>query len=91
MMDKMQVSTTELLKQFGELADKALTEPITITKNGRARLVLLSAVEYERLKKRDRQVITPADLTPQELAALAAAEVPAEYSHLDAELKDPVR
>ena len=87
----MQVSTTELLKQFGELADKALLEPITITKNGRACLVLLSAEEYVRLKRRDRQVIGPGDLTSEELDALAKAEVPAAYAQFVVEMQEPVR
>ena len=87
----MRVSTTEFIKQFGELSDKALTEPVTITKNGRDRLVVLSADEYARLKRRDREVITPADLTPEELEALAKAEVPSAYAHLDAELAEPKR
>jgi prevent-host-death family protein len=37
-------------------ADRGLTEPLTITKNGRNRLVLLSAEEYARLKRCDRDV-----------------------------------
>ena len=70
------------------MADKALTEPVTITKNGRDRLVMLSADEYERLKRRDRRVVPLEDFTEEEMALIARAEVPAEYAHLDSELKD---
>ena len=38
----MKVSSAEFQRQFGTMADKALTEPVTITRNGRERLVLLS-------------------------------------------------
>jgi PHD/YefM family antitoxin component YafN of YafNO toxin-antitoxin module len=82
----MKVSTAELVRNFGVHADKALAEPVTITKNGRDRLVLLSVEEYERLRRRDREVIRPGQLTAGERAALAAAEVPAEHAALDAEL-----
>ena len=87
-MRDMKVSSAEFQKQFGALADKALVEPVTITRNGRDRLVLLSVEEYERLKRRDRRVVRLEDFTDEEMALIAEAEVPAEYAHLDAELKD---
>jgi prevent-host-death family protein len=79
-MPDLKVSTAELMRNFGPLADKALTEPLTITKNGRDRLVLLSTEEY-------REVIRPGQLTAEERRSIAAAEVSAEYAGLDAELK----
>ncbi len=42
----MRVSVKELLRNFSRLSDKALSEPVIITKNGRDRLVLLSIEEY---------------------------------------------
>ncbi len=88
MPQNTKVSTADLMRNFGPLADKALTEPLTITKNGRDRLVLLSADEYARLKRRDRDVIRPGELTAEERIAIAAAAVPAEHAALDDELKD---
>jgi len=84
----MKVSTAEFVRNFGPLSDKALTEPLTITKNGRDRLILLSVEEYARLKRRDRVAIRAGALTEEERAAIAAAEVPAEYASLDEELRD---
>ena len=84
----MRVTTADFIKNYGSLADKALLEPVTITKNGRDRLVVLSAGEYERLKRRDRIVIRAGELTEEEIAQIAKAEVPAEHAHLDEELKD---
>jgi len=84
----MKVSSAEFQKQFGSLADKALIEPLTITRNGRDRLVLLSVEEYQRLKRRDRRVVRLEDFTDAEMALIAKADVPAEHAHLDAELKD---
>jgi prevent-host-death family protein len=45
----MRVSVKELLRNFSRLSDKALSEPVIITKNGRDRLVLLSIEEYSML------------------------------------------
>ncbi len=82
----MRVSTADFIKQYGRLADQALTEPLTITKNGHDRLVVLSAAEYERLKRRDRLVLSAGEITQEEADLIAAAEVPAEHAHLDDEL-----
>ena len=84
----MRVTTAEFIKRYGALADRALSEPVTITKNGRDRLVLLSADEYARLKRRDRRAIAAEELTEAELELIASAEVPPEHGHLDAELAD---
>jgi len=46
----MRVSVKELLRNFSLLSDKALSEPVIITKNGRDRLVLVSIEEYLMLK-----------------------------------------
>jgi prevent-host-death family protein len=84
----MRISSADFQRQFGALSDKALTEPLTITRNGRDRLVLLSVEEYERLKRRDRRVVRLEDFTDEEMALIAKADVPPEYARLDAELKD---
>ena len=84
----MRVTTADFIKHYGTLADRALSEPVTITKNGRDRLVVLSAEEYERLCRRDRHVLRAGDLTDEEVALIARAEVPAEHAHLDEEIKD---
>jgi prevent-host-death family protein len=84
-MDTMKVTAAEVGKNFGQFADKALVEPVTITKYGREHLVLLSADEYARLKRRDRQVYRVGDLPDEIIAAIKAAEPPAEAAAFDHE------
>ncbi len=84
----MKITTAEFIKNYGTLADKALSEPVVITKNGRDRLVVLSAEEYARLKRRDRRVVRLEDFTDEEMALIAKAKPAAEDAPLDAELKD---
>jgi hypothetical protein len=84
----MKVTTADFIKNYGTLADRALTEPVTITKNGRDRLVVLSADEYARLKRRDRRVVRLEDFSADEIALIAKTEMPEEFAHLDSELKD---
>lgn len=50
------VTSTAFKNRVGEFQDKALAGPVLITKNGREHTVLLSAAEYQRLRRRDRQV-----------------------------------
>ena len=45
------VTASNFRNKIGALQDKALAEPVTITKHGEDRLVLMSFREYERLKK----------------------------------------
>jgi prevent-host-death family protein len=73
-MSENRVTTAELIKNFGQLADQALTEPVTITKHGRDRLVMLSVEEYQRLKRRDRQVYRVEDLPEEWVEAIAKSE-----------------
>src|SRR4029453_4599788 len=53
------VSSAKFQRNLGLYQDKALSEPVTITKNGRERLVLLSVDEYQRLRSRAEQGATP--------------------------------
>ena len=84
----MRVSSADFQQKFGSIAEKAMSEQVTITREGRDELVLLSASEYDRLKRRDRRMVRLEDFTEEEMALIAKAEVPADYAHLDAELKD---
>ncbi|MBY0460633.1 MAG: type II toxin-antitoxin system Phd/YefM family antitoxin [Gemmataceae bacterium] len=80
------VSSVEFHRHIGEYQDRALVEPVVVTRNGRERVVLIGVDEYRRLKSRDREALPVTALTGDELRALAAAEVPAGYAHLDDEL-----
>ncbi|HVZ69591.1 MAG TPA: type II toxin-antitoxin system Phd/YefM family antitoxin [Rhizomicrobium sp.] len=80
----VKVSSAEFQKNFGRYQDVALKEPVMVTRNGRERTVLLSIDEYDRLKRRDRRVMTLDDFTDEDIAAIEQAEIPpeaAQYNH----------
>ncbi len=81
------VSASEFQQAFGALSDKARHEPIVITKHGRDSLVVMSAEEWARLKRRDRQVGLAADLPEERVEAVRNAEASDEFAHHEAELK----
>ena len=87
-MDIARVSASEFQKSFDAMSDKASREPIAITKQGLDRLVVMSAEEYARLKRRDRKVHASGELPDDLLAAVERSIVDPRHDHLDAELKD---
>lgn len=86
-MPNVRVSSAEFLKSYGRISETALREPVSITSHGRERLVLISAQEYQRLKRNDREALYPWELTADDLRALELAEPPAEATAFDHELK----
>jgi prevent-host-death family protein len=82
------VTSADFQRNIGLYQDEALKKPVAITKNGRPRTVLISAEEYERLKRRDRRVIAAGEVSDRQIAALREAKVPDRFADLDAELKD---
>ena len=84
----VRVTAAEFIQGYGVLTNRALEEPVMITEGGRDRLVLVSAEEYQRLRRRDRRAVLAEELSDADLAAIAVAEVSPEHSHLDEELGD---
>ena len=80
------ITSREFQRNFGRFQDEALKSPLSITRNGRDRLVVLSVDEYERLKRRDRQALAVEELSDAEIAAIRDAEPPAETAEYDCEL-----
>ena len=74
-------NATEFQKRVGEFSDIARREPVTVTRHGRASLVLMAAEDYLRLKQieeRSTKVMKLWEL-PEELTA---AMKNADLSHL---------
>lgn len=80
------VPAAEFQRKIGHYQEKVLFEPVGVTRNGRARVVLLSAAEYRWSKWLDRQVLSVGELSDEDLAAIATAEVPTEHASLNSEL-----
>lgn len=60
-----QIPAAEALRRFSEINDAALKEPVVLTRNGRARTVLLSVEAFERFLANERSVFLAKD-TPEE-------------------------
>lgn len=84
-MPNLSVTSAEFQKGFGRFREAALREPVTITNHGRDSLVLMSADEYRRLKRRERRVMGLDDFSEADITAIAASEAPAEAAAFDDE------
>ncbi len=78
-----QFSGVELQRNTALVQEAALKEPVAITHHGRQRLVLLDLAEYERLKRRDKQVIAIEELPEEFLEALQKPYFDQEQAALD--------
>jgi prevent-host-death family protein len=77
-------NATDFQKRVGEFSDIARREPVTVTRHGRASLVLLSAEDYQRLKQieaRSTKAMRTIDLEKETIAAMMDADL----SHLPAD------
>ncbi len=86
-MSVTKVTASEFQQAFGALSDQARREPVVITKHGRDSLVVMSAEEWARLKRRDRRVELAADLPEEWIEAVRNASVSDEFAPLNSELK----
>lgn len=77
------VSAKEAASKFGYYTDEAMLHPVGIQRHGTTRVVMISLKEYQRLLRRDRQVLLVKDLDDETLDAIRNAEAPDEARRLD--------
>ena len=82
----IKIAAGEFQRHIGRYQDMALTQPVAVTRNGRERTVMISAEEYYRLKRRDRQVLTLADFTEADIAAVEEVRAPESFRAFDNEV-----
>jgi len=83
----VRITAVEFQKNIGRYQDIALSQPVTVTRNGRDRTVVISAEEYRRLKRRDREVLGLDDFTQADLEAIRATEPSPEAYAFDHEVE----
>jgi len=82
------VSSADVQRNFGayrEIAAGGPVEPeaVTVMHDDKPSVVIISAVEYERLKQRDRQVALTEDLPEWLVEKIASAEMDPKFAALD--------
>ncbi len=85
----LEVSAKDVANRFGFYTDEAMQRPVGITRHGTTRVVMISLKEYERLMRRDRQVIRTEDLDDETLNAILTAEPGERSKQAGKRLADP--
>jgi len=81
------LTRSEFEERVGDALDKALSQPVIVTKHGRPKNVVISYDEYQRLIARDRRVMRLEDWTEAEITALESMKMEPGLEHLNAELE----
>ncbi|WP_449220361.1 type II toxin-antitoxin system Phd/YefM family antitoxin [Tistrella mobilis] len=82
----LKVSATEFERNLACYQAVAQMQPVLITGHGHAASVLISAEEYRRLRRRDRQVMGLSDFTQAGIAAVDVSRPPDSSRAYDDEL-----
>lgn len=73
------IPSSEVAKNFGEWHDRAINEPVVVTKYGRESVVLLSVDTYRSLLTHYQEVIDTAELDDLIAGAIETTEIPEQY------------
>lgn len=87
MDDLVRVPAGEFQKNVGHYSEVSLSRPVVVTHNGRDRNVYISNAEYQRLKRRDREVLGLGDFTDADLKAIRETRPTRAAAKFDTELK----
>lgn len=79
------VPAADVARDFQRYRAEAHRHPVAVTQDGQTDVVILSAEEYARLKRRDRQALRVEELTDEELEAIANAQPTPESALYDHE------
>ncbi len=85
-MRTTRVTASEFQRAFGAVSDKARDEPVVITKHGRDSLVVMSAEEWERLKRCDPRAGLTTEFPEEWIESARNDEAPVDFATLDEEL-----
>jgi prevent-host-death family protein len=72
---------SEVQKNFGAFHDRAMREPVRVTKYGRETVYIVSAETFHAMKQSRRDAVATAELSDAEAELIAAAEIPAEHRY----------
>jgi len=79
----VEVSSAEAGRNFSRYREKAESEPVVVLHYNKPSVVIVAASEFERLKRRDRKVLSIEEM-PDWLADLViTARMDARHDHLD--------
>ena len=73
------VAAADIAKNFGQWHDKALNEPVIVTKYGRESVVVLSVDTFKQLISHYREVVEPSEMDEILADGIERSDIPEEY------------
>ena len=73
------IPASEVAKNFGEWHDKAMIEPVVVSKYGRESVVLISVETFKSLVRNYREVIDTAELDDLVAGGIESSEIREQY------------
>jgi len=87
-MDALKVTAADFQRNIGRYQDIAQRQPVAVTRNGRDSCILIAVEEYQRLKRRDREVVLIEDFSEDDIELISRSEAPPEAADFDHEVED---
>jgi len=83
------VTALDVAKNFGQISDMALVQPVHVTKHGRNHIVMISEAEYQLLKS-NKRIVIPTEALPEEIlqALLTNDDIHPDAKAYNDEVKD---
>jgi PHD/YefM family antitoxin component YafN of YafNO toxin-antitoxin module len=88
MGEMIRISEAEAERAFRVVADKALTAPVAVTKDGRDHVVVVSAEDFACMTRSYRRAYLTCEIPEEILAEVEAARMDPKHDHLNARMDD---
>jgi len=79
----VEISSAEAGRNFSQYREKAETEPVVVLHYNKPSVVMIAVSEFERLKRRDKQVMSVEQMPEWLVELVVNAKMDARHDHLD--------
>jgi len=79
----VEISSAEAGRNFSQYREKAESEPVFVRHYNKPSVVIIAADEFERLKRRDKQVMSVEEMPEWLVELVVNGKMDARHDHLD--------
>jgi len=79
----VEISSAEAGRNFSQYREQAELEPVVVLHYNKPSVVIIAISEFERLKRRDKQVMSVEDMPEWLVQLVANGKMDATHDHLD--------
>lgn len=79
----VEISSADVARNFSQIREQAETEPVFVSHYNKPSVVIIAASEFERLKRRDKKVMSIEEMPDWLVELVVTARMDARHDHLD--------